>query len=204
MEINTDIENSSIAQAIESMPTERELDEYKDKLDITDKELGNWDVVVDLGSGTAQEFARDYAAAGYGGKVISVDPNLGVPWSIEQTRYLPEEHEHRLKGRNNFAKGTMAGLSQELPLKNSSVDAVLALYSMPKWVEDENDIKRSISEISRVLVPGGTARIFPVHETKNKRVVQEALNELNNVDYVFTEKEDVGGEKKYLLSFVKK
>lgn len=196
-------EKTHITQAIDSMPTEREMEEYTDLLEITKADFEKWETILDLGAGTAQEFSREYDKKGYGGKVVSIDPNLGIPWSKEKERYLEEEYEHRLKGRLEANQNTVAGLSQNLPFKDKSFDSVLALFSMPKWVTEREDIINSVAEIVRVLNVGGEAKIYPIHETINKEVMEEALNKVDGISFEFKLKEEVGDEKKWLLTIKK-
>lgn len=196
-------EKPHLNQAIDSMPTEREMKEYTELLEITEADFKKWKIILDLGAGTAQEFSKEYDNQGHGGKVVSLDPNLGIPWSQEKERFLEEEHAHRLKGRTEASPNTIAGLSQHLPFKSNSFDAILALFSMPKWVTERKDIIRSINEIVRTLTNGGEARIYPVHETINKEVIKEALSRVEGISFEFKLKEEIGNEKKWLLTVKK-
>jgi len=64
--------------------TDRTLSQYVDLLQIPDEELNNA-VILDIGSGVHQRFAREVNNHMRSSKVISLDPNLGL--SEKESKY---------------------------------------------------------------------------------------------------------------------
>lgn len=157
--------------------TERTFSEYKVILDIHDQELTNWHVIVDLGSGMQQDFAKSLKEEGGNNTVISVDPKLALPEETDLNGIFPEEHEARLRGRKNPQEGTIAALGNNMPLKEASVDAVLAVASVPRYLKSEESIRATFDEIFRILKTNGEARVFPINVLKDKEIVEKILGE---------------------------
>jgi ubiquinone/menaquinone biosynthesis C-methylase UbiE len=183
--------------------TERELNEYKDYLSVSDEELEHWDTVVDLGSGTQQEFARAMKKKYPDKTVYSVDARLTLGEQEDLEGMLPEEAERRLEGRNNPVEGTIAAFAQKLPIESESVDAVLASFSIPMYTETQDEIDKAFDEAFRILKPRGEARFYPVSKNKNLYMVLEWLDRTESqggmhYDLVLKEKIDSVGEEKYL------
>jgi SAM-dependent methyltransferase len=89
--------------------------------------------VLDLGAGTGKLTAR---LAELGAEVTAVEPDQAM--LSELRRALPSVR-------------ALAGSAERIPLPDESVDAVLCGQSM-HWF----DMSRSLPEIARVLVPGGS------------------------------------------------
>jgi SAM-dependent methyltransferase len=88
--------------------------------------------VLDLGAGTGK-LTRQLRDRGL--DVIAVEPSEGMREQL--ARAVPGVTVH-------------AGSAEEIPLADSSVDAVLVAQAW-HWV----DLSRAVSEVARVLVPGG-------------------------------------------------
>lgn len=193
------LESPRIQAVLESMPTERGLRDYEEHLDISKDQLLSWKTIVDIGSGTQQEFAKEMRAAGYAGTILSTDPSLALPEEEDLARFLPEEHAARLEGRHHAEKGTIAAVSQALPIRTNSIETVLALYSVPRWIKDPDEMKSSYGEIIRVLKGGGEARVFPISLKNNLTTTVQFLEKADNIQYTLLLKEKVLDEEKYLL-----
>jgi len=159
-----------------SIASERKIQEYMDRLDISEEDLKRWQNILDLGSGTEQEFAKGIKTINPKARVVSLDPRQGLAEEIDLESYFPEEKDARLRGRRNPEENTVAGLAQELPFKDGSFDAVLALHSVPQYLK-EPEINLALGEIVRVLKAGGEARIHPVLESKDLESVNQFLRQ---------------------------
>jgi SAM-dependent methyltransferase len=180
--------------------SERDINQYMDKLNFTNKELDKWKVIVDLGSGTEQEFAKGIKNKGLNNIVISIDARLALPKEIDLKSFFPEEVPARLRGRENSEEGTIAALAQDLPLKKSSIDVFLALHSIPQYIKDSGEVNRVLLNMLGCLKEGGEIRIYPIHKTINLAPIQKFLDENENIlNYKFILKEKIEGEEKYLL-----
>lgn len=56
----------------------------------------------------------------------------------------------------------IAGLAQNIPLRDTSVDIVLSFFCIPYWISDPELLLKIFQEIERVLVVGGEMRMAPV------------------------------------------
>ncbi|MFH1632040.1 MAG: class I SAM-dependent methyltransferase [bacterium] len=195
-------------EAVESaILSERDFRQYQDNLDITAEELNKWDKIVDLGAGTRQEFAREVSAGGFDAEVISVDPRLLLSEEEDLAGMLEEEAEARILGRNEPFGEVVGALAQDLPFEDESIDAVLAHFSVPMYLESKSEINEALDEILRVLMPGGEARIYPVSSTKNQQEVLEWLADHEDeieVDSEIKEENLKVGEVKYLIKIKKR
>jgi SAM-dependent methyltransferase len=149
--------------------TKRERPFYQQFLEIPDEELALGKIVVEIGSGAKQEFARSVEGA----RVISVDPGLALSEAKDLERLgrkIPQEY--RLEGRRNPHPLTLAAVGDRLPLPDHSVDSAYASFSLPMYSQSLNDIPAFLNEVRRVVKPGGTARIYPV-ESRNLATVEK-------------------------------
>jgi ubiquinone/menaquinone biosynthesis C-methylase UbiE len=184
--------------------TDRNWEEYAQFLDLTKEDLQKWQVIVDLGSGISQGLSYDLDKMGYKDKtVISIDPILGL---LENpSNNLSQEDLINL--RSNAQPNTVAGLAQELPLKDESADAILALFSVPRYLDKSDDINNFLDQVVRVLKPGGEARIYPISKYKNNfKIVPDYLAQLskNEFEYELILKRDDDGDPCYYLLIIRK
>lgn len=108
--------------------------------------------VLDIGSGEYQRFARDLKHF-YKKDVVSIDPKLIYP----STRYNTKIVEP------SFGPKSVAAIVQEMPIKSESIDTIFATASLQ--LLDPVDYPYALSEIYRVLSPGGKAYILPLFES---------------------------------------
>jgi ubiquinone/menaquinone biosynthesis C-methylase UbiE len=114
-------------------PTNRLAIEYLD--------LPQQATIVDVGCGTGSAL-RHAAAKVTNGNLIGIDP---VPRMIEIAKDITKGIE--TGNPINFKVGS----AEDLPVKDSTADLVLAFDSIDHW----NDIQQGLKEILRILKPGG-------------------------------------------------
>jgi SAM-dependent methyltransferase len=187
-----------------SLMTERDLNGYMKYLEVTIDEITGWGNILEIGSGTEQNFAKEIKEKGYGSKVISIDPRLALPESEDLGGMFPEEHEARLRGRKNPEPNTIAAFAQNLPIASDSVDAILASRSVPLYISSQKDMDSVLSEMCRVLRGGGEIRIYPVAEGVKKLMVENSLRILPKLQILSWErKQEAGSNSNYLLKLRK-
>lgn len=178
--------------------SDRGIFDYMNKLGVTEKELDDPDaLIIDLGSGTMQNLAKDVRELGLRSKIISIDPRLGL--NADEDLNLPlSSKEDRELGRKNPEPLTLAAFGQALPIKNESVHNIFALYSVPYYLENQGEIEDNLSEMIRVLKPGGAIRIFPIMQNQLSQV-EDFLKKQKNIKSSFSLKESgkdsITGEK---------
>jgi SAM-dependent methyltransferase len=123
----------------------RELDIYEQRLLFNRDELIG-KTVLDLGAGPEAKLAAGLEEKG--AYVVSLSPD-----------FMFRQHSHRVQ--DSFPEGRFAaGLAQALPFRTGTFDAVLALN-----VEEhlgEQAFTDAVTEMGRVLAPGGMARMGPI------------------------------------------
>lgn len=108
-----------------------------------DLERLKYNRILDLGSGVQKPFIKFLKEKGIQ-NVTSLEPKLSATsMSVE-------------KGKN------VAGLASDLPFDKEVFDTVFASNSVPGYLENLEQVRRSLEEIVRVLKLGGEARIFPL------------------------------------------
>lgn len=101
--------------------------------------------VVDIGAGMG---AGAVAAAASGATVVAVEP----------TPFMRGLLRSRLRVGRRRGVEVATGVAEHLPLPDGSVDAVWAVNTLHHW----SDLERGVTEIARVLAPGG--RVLLVDE----------------------------------------
>lgn len=97
------------------------------------------EVVVDIGAGMG---AGAMAAARSGATVIAVEPTPFLRKVLTGRRLLQRSRSHI---------EVVDGSAEQLPVDDSSVDAIWAVNTMHHWI----DVEQGIAEIGRALRPGG-------------------------------------------------
>jgi len=161
--------------------SDRSYEVYQGIFGFSDSELKN-KVVVDLGSGVTQKFARDALRKGI--KIISINPEL-------------TKHDLREAGKNstfeNIAskiyrkkRESLAADSYNLPLADESVDVLFSVMAVPHYLpEEETSIQQSFDEMIRVLKGNGKMYLL-YHPKEGDTLVR------TNLDRLRTENMDVG------------
>jgi len=64
-----------------------------------------------------------------------------------------------MKGRNQSQPLTIAANGEALPFADQSADTAYAMFSIPYWAKDANQVDTFLSEMRRVVRPGGYGRV---------------------------------------------
>jgi len=134
---------------------ERGLELYEIYLGFKKEELEGKDV-LDLGSGETEKFERELKEAGVSANVIPLNPD-----------YSAGSFKNKLETTPGWQGKTVAASAQEMPFKEESFDRIFALYSVTVFSHPflhPEEAKKWMSEIARVLKPGGEARLAPAAE----------------------------------------
>lgn len=186
-----------------AMMTERGMETYVEMLNITPSDFASWQRIVDLGSGTQQEFARAMKERYPEKNVFSVDARLLLSEEEDLAGMLPEEATARRVGRDLRMENTIAAYAHDLPLPDNSIDCVLASFSIPMYAETQEDLYSALDEIYRILRMNGEARLFPVQSCKNLYEVLmwlDRMEALGRITYEFFKKEEIKKvDEKYLI-----
>jgi len=157
---------------IEYFLTDRDLDSYKEFLDL-DLDDMRGRAVLDIGSGERESFSKQ--AADMGVKVISLNPSL----KNQASRSI-------LQLDKSWTKRSVAGKAQEMPFGSDIFDYELALYSLPFYLSySREEYRKFISEIVRTLKPGGKAKIYPVYNADKPLMIEELKKLSEKIDYEF-------------------
>ncbi|MEK7608234.1 MAG: hypothetical protein AAB495_01515 [Patescibacteria group bacterium] len=158
-----------------SYMSDRGIFRYLDCLSLTEEELNDPEsIILDLGSGTEQNFAKEARLLGLKSTVISMDPRLAL--NEKEDLSMPHsDKEARIRGRDNPEPKTIAAIGGALPFKDGSIKKIYALYSVPYYLNDKEAIEKNLCEMIRVLSPHGTAKVFPI-PPEQERLVGEALD----------------------------
>lgn len=161
----------------------RGVHRYVEDLKISMDELDNKDtVILDIGSGSAQTFAREMKERKFNAKVISVEPRLGDAQETEKQSELV----------------AVAAIGQQLPFESESVECVYAMWSVPYYVEGKDEIVKIVREMLRVVKPGGTLRAFPI-EPEQKPVIEKMLEGEPSLSYSLETDDPLDGDEDWLL-----
>ncbi|MCL5733526.1 MAG: class I SAM-dependent methyltransferase [Patescibacteria group bacterium] len=160
--------------------TDRSLASYREYLGLPIEDLKG-KLVLDIGSGHSGRFIREADKEGI--NVVAFNPELKSGLAIEglNKRELPGVLDKGKIGKIN----AVAGIVQEMPFKDNSFDAEVALFSVPHYMPKyKSEYKLMFNEILRTLKPGGQAFIFPMNEPGNnffsKKIFKDFLKELSS------------------------
>jgi ubiquinone/menaquinone biosynthesis C-methylase UbiE len=106
-------------------------------------------IILDLGSGPGL-LNREVKKIIPNSVIISLDPSI---------KMLKNAEKYHFKSNTNRINGILS-IAENIPLKSNSVDILVSRFSLSYWKKPKN----AISEINRVLKPGGKF----VLETLNK------------------------------------
>ncbi len=144
--------------------------------------------ILDIGSGFGETFSREASKKGV--EVVSLNPAL-----VEKT---DRKRRDQRVGEDENIKA-VAGLAQELPFDDDSFDAVTALFSVPKFLEDKTvEYQDTFSEMIRVVKSGGKVFIFPIDREKVEgQSVVSLVSNLEGVEKVesYLEEDSRGHDK---------
>lgn len=147
--------------------TERSLTNYEEPFNFTPDQLKTGAVILDIGSGTYQAFARDLNQTRPDITVISVDPTLLMSKYDTQDptdqQIRPVTEEEKQERRKNKFGNTVAAMAPDLPFTDGSFDYVFDNHSAFIYFPDNLAIlKDYLSELIRITKPAGQINIFPL------------------------------------------
>lgn len=186
---------------------ERDEDEYLRFLGIDFDSLSGKNV-LNLGAGMTG--LAEKAMCAKGANVVALSPifaNKGLAGEKVRRAYRETIRKKILKcmglPRTN-SPIIVAGVAEEIPLFDNSVDTVMALYSVPLYSTDNQAVCK---EIMRVLRPDGNAVLFPVPESLQGELNAILIN-LEAEDIVFEHVDEstdqvYKNQNTYRLSFKK-
>lgn len=183
--------NDAMKRIVESTGTDRNLELYKSKLGFTDEDLRRWAKlgwIVDLGSGWDQLFAQQaQCLLGEGAQVLSVDPSLAASADIEPRGVFSRQILGK-KGTWQAQPNTIAALIQEGFLAENSVAVILALWSVPHYLDPKKpkELEEALNNIVLALMPGGEFRAYPIAPSQRDDI-EEILSYFPNVTVEFPE-----------------
>lgn len=179
--IEANLKSSSDESAKIDADSERGFRTYSYMLGFTEVDIIG-KKILDVGAGITAKFAREVEEKNKGTFIVSVSPDYSIKKHSERTE-------------KSGAKNLVAAVGQELPFADKSFDMVVSLFVLCH-VENIKDKIKILSEITRVLRPGGIAYIGP---TNNRNVFRDDLefnamkNEIEKLGAKFTE-EDTGNK----------
>jgi ubiquinone/menaquinone biosynthesis C-methylase UbiE len=135
------------------------LGQYQDRLGL-DVEVLKGKRILDVGCGPAL-FAIEATRLQL--DVSSVDAR--VPYHpLPPTMSVQEQEQYRQMVEGKYI---VKGRAQSLPFEDDSFDVVLAMQSVPAYLPRDDAVRdETMSEMLRVLAPGGEVRLFPVGQDK--------------------------------------
>ena len=116
----------------------------------------HYDVVVDVGCGTARALSRLAAAGRPGMQWIGVDP-------AENMRKLAVDRTRGLSGVR-----ILDGSFENIPLSSSSVDYLFSIFAF-HWT---TNLEQSVQELRRVLKPSGEMDLFFIGRNNGREFIR--------------------------------
>src|ERR1700751_5623234 len=116
----------------------------------------HYDVVVDVGCGTARALARLAAAGRPGMQWIGIDP-------AENMRKLAVDRTRGLSGVR-----ILDGSFENIPLSSSSVDYLFSIFAF-HWT---TNLEQSVQELRRVLKPSGEMDLFFIGRNNGREFIR--------------------------------
>lgn len=147
--------------------------------------------VLDLGSGTHQEFAKGLKEVRPDVYVVSVDPTLGlatdekalkekgVDYIISEDESISTElaqEEARKKRLEDKAENAVAAEVPQLSFKQGSFDYIFENHGVFTQLPPE-DQEKHVREILRIVAPEGVINIYPLDESAHSNTNQERLTD---------------------------
>ncbi len=128
------------------------LEQYENLLGFNRQDLEG-KIILDLGTSPSNRLAKDIKEAGINATVVGLSPDL--------VNLIPNELQGE-KLRDEWNRIGVAAIAQAMPFRDSSIDEILGAYSVTwKATTYKEQVQAWVSEISRVLKPGGEARLGP-------------------------------------------
>ncbi len=154
------------------------LEFYLEEFGLTGQELEG-KVIVDLGIGRTNRFARDIRTRGINATVIGISPDLKDPLTREMVNAEAPDRSVVIDDNARVEEGSnllVAGIAQMLPLADGSADIILASYSLSYYhmsTATDAETDAWIGEFGRILKQGGEARVQPVYPDNKQLPLSE-------------------------------
>jgi len=143
---------------------ERDLETYEGMLGFSKEDLKGKNV-LDIGSGEKEVFSKELKDD-IGVGVVSVNPDFSM-----------EDFGKHVKNKPVEERKSLAAIGQELPFKNETFDKVFSLYALTTFAShDAESIRQWMSEITRVLKPGGEIRLAPIGAYSEEEIRDTKFN----------------------------
>lgn len=148
--------------------TDRSLSEYEIIFDFRAEQLKYGSRILDIGSGTNQNLARNLKQKRPDIKVISLDPTLFLSkYDIGTVKggkpSTDKERQQRKKQKFGEVVAAIFPNAPHLPFRDKSFDYIFDNHGPFMYFEDDFRVLRDyIVEIMRVLKPQGTVYIYPL------------------------------------------
>ena len=159
--------------------------------------------VLEVGSGKSPRFAKE--AEKHGVELFSMNPEFKV--GDVRKEFLKGNSRianmlDRMQGKNNRPKAA-AALAQELPFRDEIFDQIIGEYSVPYYLpREQKEYDDALSEMVRVLKPGGKAVLYPV-DADDEQYLHESFSKLDDRAEFAIELVDEE-QKNYRLTVTKK
>src|SRR3990167_668835 len=171
----------------EIRPTDRKPSEYFHDLGIDLQFLKN-KKILDVGSGRNQ-FAHDIREHNL--DLVSIDAFYALSREEREKVFsgLRKEYWPKIKEQLSRISGPekdsylVGGIAESIPFPVDVFDVILAEYSLPYHTQRFDQFKRFLSEVVRVLKPGGQARIFPMRFYKRYKLEIELETDVMRLAY---------------------
>lgn len=144
------------------------IEVYERILGFNRHELQN-KTILDLGTSPSDRLAKDLKKEGVNATVIGLSPDL--------MNLIPNEIQPPGHMRDEWNRLGVTGIAQAMPFRDASFDKVLGLYSVTwKAADYPEQVKAWVSEIGRVLKPGGDARVGPSYSDRRTAMGDDFAN----------------------------
>ncbi|MDA2922577.1 class I SAM-dependent methyltransferase [Patescibacteria group bacterium AH-259-L07] len=139
----------------------RSYEQIASELHLTDEDIKN-KIIVDIGSGGSDFAAQINNRPELASRTLSIDPNFNLGVLSGDNKDLMKDAVAEIKQNQLDA---VAGLSEELPIKDECVDLIISNHAIPWHISDNPEkVARSIEEMLRILKPGGEIRLNPIDD----------------------------------------
>lgn len=195
--------NNSVEKAF---LTARDMAAYCRLLNITESFFNSENepyLILDLGSGTEQNLAKEVRLKKINAQIVSLDPKLALDEDQDLKVLFKNEENIRINARKNPEPFTIAGVSTNIPIEDGAFDKIVALYSVPYYLDknEHEKIESTLKEIIRVLKIGGIAKIFPIEPNK-KEFINAILESQKDITFKFEDKNTIHSIA-YILTITK-
>ena len=180
--------------------TDRGLNEYEKLAGFDHKNFPPGTIILNIGSGAEQAFEQNLRKKRPDLKIISIDPSViekrydyqGATYS-NSVVFKSEEDQRILANKER----TLVALGQKLPLKDECVNIAIDIHAVAHYAKSEEQYKKYLREVMRVLKPGGEFYIFNTY--MGDPIIDNKGSERKSLEYARSIFEELGIEAKVSL-----